>query len=159
MKKELVLFFLAVLLAAWLFACSSPAPTPTPTPPPPTATPKPTEPAPVVQTEAGRKAFNNYCAGCHFSGLDKSLVAKYATAKKLFAYISGAMPPGNPDIVSSERRYAIVAHLLSEQGFLPAAQVVNAETAANITFTEPAPPASASQLESGRKAPASYCSC
>jgi mono/diheme cytochrome c family protein len=159
MKKELVLFCVAVLLLVWLFACSSPTPTPLPTPVPPTATPRPTEPPPVVQTEAGAKAYSNFCAGCHAAGFDISRIAKYGSAKKLYEFIAGAMPPGNPDIVSPERRYDIVAHLLSESAFLPSGQRVSAETAANITFVEPTPPASVAQVESGGKAFGSYCSC
>ncbi len=164
MKKTIQLSVLLLVALLIVVACGAPAPTATPTPeptstplPPPTAAPPPTEPPAAVQATAGEKAFNNYCGGCHSAGFAKSLLARYRTAKGLVDYISVAMPPGNPDVLTDERRYDIVSYLLSEQGLIEAGQVVNAETAESIALAEPTPPPGQDQLEAGEKAFARYC--
>ncbi len=164
MKRVIQLSVLLLVALVIIVACGAPAPTATPTPqptstalPPPTAAPQPTEPPAAVQVTAGEKAFNNYCGGCHSAGFAKSLLARYRTAKGLADFIKVAMPPGNPDVLTDERRYEIVSYVLSEHGFMEAPQVVNAETAEFIALAEPTPPPGQSQLEAGEKAFARYC--
>jgi mono/diheme cytochrome c family protein len=164
MKKTIQLSVLLLVALLIIVACGAPAPTATPTPeptatplPPPTAAPQPTEPPTALQTAAGESAFNSYCGGCHSTGFAKSSLARYRTAKGLVEFIRAAMPPGNPDVVTDEKRYDIVSYMLSENGFIEADQLVNAETAESIALAEPAPPPGQDQLEAGEKAFGRYC--
>lgn len=164
MKKAIQMSVVLLVAALIIVACGAPAPTATPTPeptstpvPPPTAAPQPTEPPTALQVTAGEKAFNNYCGGCHSAGFGKSLLARYKTAQKLVNYLSVAMPPGNPAVLTDQRRYDIVGYLLSENGLMEEGQVVSADTAESIALAEPEPPPGEKQVEAGRKAFARYC--
>jgi mono/diheme cytochrome c family protein len=161
MRRQLP-HYLALLcvLAVVAAACGTPAPTPTPTPvptavptatpvPAPTATPKPTEPPKPDQVAAGEQRFATYCQGCHGSGLAAANLNGYKTASNLFDYIKARMPPGNPNVISDQGRYDLVAFLLAKAKLMPASQVVDADTLAKITWAEPAAPGGETQLTSG----------
>jgi len=151
-----------VVLLVVVAACSTPTPTATPTPPPtatpppPTATPQPTEP-PVLQSVAGDKAFNNYCAGCHPSGIATQRLIRYRTADNLFEFLRMNMPPGNPESVAVERHYEITAYLLANAGLMDPEQTVDPATAASILLTAPGEPAKPEQVIAGEKAFNRYC--
>jgi mono/diheme cytochrome c family protein len=162
MRKEIAFFASVIVVATVIAACGAPAATPTPVPTPtplpqPTATPQPTEPPAPAQAVAGERAFNNYCGGCHGAGFGKSVLARYGTAQKLFDFISMGMPPGNPDVVTDERRYDIVSYLLASSGLMDPDQEVSADTAVSIALTAPAEPPAVDQASAGKKTFGRYC--
>jgi mono/diheme cytochrome c family protein len=85
-------------------------------------------------------------------------VSGYRTAEKLYDYIRGRMPPGNPNAVSDTRRYAVVFYLLVKAGLIQPDVTISAETAAGISFGDAPAPAGESQTVSGQKAFDAYCS-
>ncbi len=161
MRRELPYHLVLLgIVALVLVACATPVPTPTATPvptavptatpvPPPAATPKPTEPPKPDQVAAGEQRFATYCRGCHGNGLAAVNLNSYKTAGGLHDYIKARMPPGNPNAISEQGRYDLVAYLLAKAGLMPAAQVVNADTLAKIAWAEPTAPAGETQLASG----------
>ena len=162
-------YCLAVLgvLALLVAACATPKPTPTATPvptavpktpvPAPTATTKPTEPPKPDQAAAGEQRFATYCRGCHGPGFSTVNLNGYKTAQRLFDYIKARMPPGNPNVISDQGRYDMVAFLLAKTGLMPATQVVDADTLPKIAWAEPTAPAGETQLASGEKTFGASC--
>lgn len=160
MRRGLTYLVLLGVVALVVVACtaatstptSAPVPTavPTATPvPPPTVTPQPTEPPKPDQVAAGETRFAGYCGGCHGTGFATANLNGYKTAERLYDYIKGRMPPGNPNAISEQGRYDLVAYLLAKAGLMPAAQVINANTLAKIAWVEPTAPAEETQIASG----------
>jgi len=169
MRRGLTYLVVLGIIALFVVACAKAAPTPTPAPVPtlvptevptavpPTAVPQPTQPSEPQQVSAGQERFAAYCGRCHGAGFSTLALNGYKTAERLYDYIKARMPPGNPDVISDQGRFDLVAYLLSKAGLMPAAQVVNADTLPKIAWGEPAAPPGETQVASGEKTFGASC--
>ena len=168
MRRALAHLILLGIIAVIIVACGNAAPTPTTAPPPtveptatpippPTVAPQPTELPKADQVTSGTDRFTTYCGRCHGGGFSKASLNGYKSAERLYDYIKARMPPGNPDMLSEQARYDIVAYLLAKAELMPVAQVVNAETLPKIAWTEPAAPVGETQIASGEKTFGASC--
>ena len=155
-------YLLAVVaLALVITACGQPTPAPTPTqaPVPPTATPlpKPTVVAQPAQLALGEETWTLYCAGCHSGGFTALAITSFHAADKLYDYLRARMPPGNADVITVARRYALTAYLLNKAGLVKPEVEITEANAASVTFGDAPAPAGESQVVSGQKAFDAYC--
>lgn len=156
-----------VVLVVVMAACGQPAPTPTPTrvPVPPTATPLPQPTATSVPTAVpqpaqlalGEETWKQSCAGCHSGGFTALAISGYRSADKLYDYLRARMPPGNPDVITVARRYALTAYLLNKAGLIKGDVEITEANASSTTFGDAPAPAGESQVLSGQKAFDAYC--
>ena len=165
MTRGVRYFLVLLVLATIIAACGQPAPTPTAVPVPPTATPVPQPQATAVPTAVpqpaqlalGAETWQQFCAGCHSGGFTPLAVSGYRSADKLYDYVRARMPPGNPDVVSVARRYAVTAFMLNEVGLIKPDVEITEANAASITFGDAPAPAGESQVLAGQKAYDAYC--
>jgi mono/diheme cytochrome c family protein len=88
----------------------------------------------TAQVSAGSKAFAQYCSGCHGASLEggagpalsgpnfKTLSSKVkATVGDVFTYMTTSMPMNAPASLKHDQYVAIMAFILSKNGFHPGA--------------------------------------
>jgi mono/diheme cytochrome c family protein len=120
--------FAAVLAIAGLVGCGATVP----------ITVIPFDGAPVTQRSSGASIYGEACASCHGEhgeGLEgkpaligaaalprdpptgaKGRAVKLGTAQDLFGYVKAEMPPLAPGSLRDDDAWAVVAHLLRENG-------------------------------------------
>lgn len=84
----------------------------------------------IDQAKKGATLFSQHCAECHGSKLQgnsapaltgknwkEAVKERFATQKKLFTYVSSAMPVDNPGALSQPEYLEVVAFLLAQNGY------------------------------------------
>src|SRR5580698_1324159 len=106
--------------------------------------PAATGPYTQAQAEAGRTAFQAYCASCHGADLggrnDASQLAGSLfmgswggrTTKDLVGFMQGAMPPGNAGGLGETTYLNIAAFILDSNSARPGTQALTAATSVGI---------------------------
>jgi mono/diheme cytochrome c family protein len=119
---------LLAVLGLVVAACATRPATPTATQVPMTEAPR------ADQAAAGEQRFATYCRGCHGNGFTTAKLNEYKVAERLYDYVKARMPPGNPNAISEQDRYDLVAYLLAKAGLIKVDQPVNADTLSTLSF-------------------------
>lgn len=93
------------------------------------------------QLARGRDLYKQHCATCHTRGgtaqePTAEKLASMGTARDLFIFVRFGMPQNAPGSLKEQEYWDILAHLLSETGFLPSGVRLGPETLDGIRLAK-----------------------